>query len=150
VVSPKEGSSRDKGWSSVNEPVETPGVGVGGEVGVGVEVLGADASVGLGVRVGAVVSVGVGAKVGTVVSVGVEVKGGTGVSVGSRVEVKVVVGRKLDASGDNWSWVGGEVTAKAAGTVRAGLFTVVGGEVRGSGVAVAGITAAAAGVARAG
>ena len=94
---------------------------------MGVGVLGADASVGAGVRVGAVVSVGVGVKVGAVVSVGVEVKVGTEVSAGSRVEVKVVGGRKLDASGDNWSWVGGEVTTKAAGTVRAGLFVGVGG-----------------------
>ena len=94
--------------------METPGVGVGGAVGGGVGALGTDASVGAGVRVGAVVSVGV------------EVKVGTEVSVGSRVEVKVVVGRKLDASGDNWSWVGGEVTTKAAGTVRAGLFVGVG------------------------
>jgi hypothetical protein len=117
---------------------------------VGVEVLGADTSVGVGVRVGAVVSVGVGVKVGAVVSVGVEVNGGTEVSVGSRVEVKVVVGRKPDASGDNCCRVGGEVTVKAAGTVRVGLFTAVGGSVRGSGVAVASITAAAAGVARAG
>jgi hypothetical protein len=80
----------------------------------------------VGVSVGAVVSVGVGVKVGAVVSVGVEVNGGTEVSVGSRVEVKVVVGSKLDTSGDNWSWVGGEVTTKAAGTVRAGLFVGVG------------------------